>query len=407
MNNIKYKKNDLLIEGVSVRNLAKKFPTPFYCYSSKTIIEKFKKFKNSLKIDALICYAVKANPNIAILKILSKQGAGTEVVSEGELIRSLKAKINPKKIVFSGVGKSLNAIKLAVKKNILQINVESEEELELIEEITKKLKKRMQIGIRVNPDIDAKTHKKISTGRKEDKFGIDIKIAEKIFNNYRFNKYLDVIGLSVHIGSQITSLNPFKRAFLKISRMVKKININQKIIKILDLGGGIGINYNNDKVINFNDYAKIISKISKDLDCKLILEPGRMLVAESGILLTKVLYIKKNKKNNFAIIDAGMNDLLRPALYDAYHEIESVKNNKGQKKKYTIVGPICETTDKFLSITKFQMLNEGDCLAICDVGAYGMVLSSNYNLRTKPPEILINKSLSKVIKKRQKLINII
>ena len=399
MNNIKYKKNDLLIEGVSVRNLAKKFPTPFYCYSSKTIIEKFKKFKNSLKIDALICYAVKANPNIAILKILSKQGAGTEVVSEGELIRSLKAKINPKKIVFSGVGKSLNAIKLAVKKNILQINVESEEELELIEEITKKLKKRMQIGIRVNPDIDAKTHKKISTGRKEDKFGIDIKIAEKIFNNYRFNKYLDVIGLSVHIGSQITSLNPFKRAFLKISRMVKKININQKIIKILDLGGGIGINYNNDKVINFNDYAKIISKISKDLDCKLILEPGRMLVAESGILLTKILYIKKNKKNNFAIIDAGMNDLLRPALYDAYHEIESVKNNKGQKKKYTIVGPICETADTFIKKKILNELNQGELLFFKNVGAYGSSMTSSYNSRPVIMELIIYKNKFSIIRK--------
>ena len=252
MNNFKLKKNDLLIEGVSVKKLSKKFETPFYCYSSSTIIEKFKEFEKPFKyLDTIICYAVKANPNIAILKILSKLGAGAEVVSEGELRRALKASIPTKKIVFSGVGKSLKEIEFAIKKNILQINIESEEELKLIEKIAKKLKRKIQVGIRVNPNVDANTHKKITTGRGEDKFGLDIENAEKIFKNYKLNSNLDVIGLSVHIGSQIMSLNPFKKAFLKIKTLVKRVNKNEKIIKILDLGGGVGINYKNEKIIDF------------------------------------------------------------------------------------------------------------------------------------------------------------
>jgi len=300
VNNLKFKKNDLFIENISIKKLAKKFSTPFYCYSSNTIIQKYKKFELPFRnSDTIICYAVKANPNIAILKILSNLGAGAEVVSAGELRRALKAGINVKKIVFSGVGKSSSEIKFAIEKNILQINIESIEELELITKIARKLRKKVQIGIRINPNIDAKTHTKISTGREEDKFGLNIETAETIFLNYRSNPNLDVVGLSVHIGSQIMSLNPFKKTFLKIKAFIKKINKNEKIIKVLDLGGGIGINYKDEKNINFNSYAKTISDMSNDLDCKLILEPGRILVAESGILVTRVLFIKKNKKKNF------------------------------------------------------------------------------------------------------------
>ena len=406
MNNFKLKKNDLLIEGVSVKKLSKKFETPFYCYSSSTIIEKFKEFEKPFKYSGtIICYAVKANPNIAILKILSKLGAGAEVVSKGELKRSLKANIPAKKIVFSGVGKSLKEIEFAIKKNILQINVESEEELKLIENIAKKLKKKIQVGIRVNPNINAKTHKKITTGREEDKFGLNIEIAEKIFKNYKFNSNLNIVGLSVHIGSQIMSLNPFKKAFLKIKTLVKRVNKNEKIIKILDLGGGVGINYKNEKIIYFNDYAKIISNISNDLGCKLILEPGRVLVAEAGILITKVLYIKKNKKNTFVVVNAGMNDLLRPALYDAYHDIQSIVKKRDKKIKYTIVGPICETADTFAKNKLLNKINTNELLFFKNVGAYGSSMSFSYNSRPIIMELIIYKNNFSIIRKVDTVVN--
>tara|TARA_Y100000590_G_scaffold459857_1_gene617943 strand:+ start:1576 stop:2841 length:1266 start_codon:yes stop_codon:yes gene_type:complete len=406
VNNLKFNKNDLFVEGLSVKEIAKKFKTPFYCYSTSEIIEKFKIFEKPFKYsNTTICYAVKANPNIAILKILSKLGAGAEVVSEGELKRSLKAGISPKKIVFSGVGKSAEEIKFAIEKNILQINVESEEELKLIEGIAKKLKKKVNIGIRINPNIDAKTHKKITTGREEDKFGLDIITAEKIFKNYSFNSNIIVNGLSVHIGSQIMSLNPFKKVFIKIKKLIKKINKEKKIIKTLDLGGGIGINYKNEKIINFDDYAKIILNVLNDLNCKLILEPGRILVAKAGILVTKVLYTKKNKKNNFLIINAGMNDLLRPALYDAYHEIENIKKNKGKKIKYTIVGPICETADTFGKNIQLSKVKTNDILFFKNAGAYGSSMSSSYNSRPIIMELIVYKKKLSIIRKIETVMN--
>ncbi len=406
MNNLKFKKNDLFIENISIKKLAKKFSTPFYCYSSNTIIQKYKKFELPFRnSDTIICYAVKANPNIAILKILSNLGAGAEVVSAGELRRALKAGINVKKIVFSGVGKSYSEIKFAIEKNILQINIESIEELELITKIARKLRKKVQIGIRINPNIDAKTHTKISTGREEDKFGLNIKTVETIFLNYRSNPNLDVVGLSVHIGSQIMSLNPFKKAFLKIKAFIKKINKNEKIIKVLDLGGGIGINYKDEKNINFNSYAKTISDMSNDLDCKLILEPGRILVAESGILVTRVLFIKKNKKKTFAIIDTGMNDLLRPALYDAYHDIQSIKKSRGKGELYTIVGPICETADTFAKNKLLNRLNTHEILFFKNVGAYGASMSSSYNSRPIIMELIIHKNNFSIIRKEDTVLN--
>ena len=403
MNNFVLKKNDLFVEKVSITKLSKKFATPFYCYSSNTIIEKFKEFQKSFKnIDAIICFAVKANPNISILKILSKLGSGAEVVSGGELKRALKANISGKKIVFSGVGKSLDEIEFAIKKNILQINVESEEELNLIGKIAKKLKKKVRVGIRINPNIDANTHKKITTGRLNDKFGLDLTHAEKILKNNKFNSYLDITSLSVHIGSQIMSLNPFKKAFIKIKNFVKKINKNSKVIKILDLGGGIGVNYKkNDKSINLKDYVNFIKDLTNDLQCRIILEPGRMVVAEAGILVTKVLYIKTNKKNNFLIVDAGMNDLLRPALYDAYHDIQRISNNKikGKKISYTIVGPICETADTFLKKKLLGKINHGDLLFFKNVGAYGASMSSSYNSRPIIMELIVHKNNFSVIRK--------
>ena len=400
MNNLKFKKNELYVEGISVKSLTKKFITPFYCYSSNTIVQKYKEFEKSLKyLDKTICYAVKANPNVAILKMLAKLGAGAEVVSEGELKRALIAGIHPKKIVFSGVGKKAEEIIFAIKKNILQINIESEDELKMIENIANRLKKKVQIGIRVNPNIDAETHKKITTGRQEDKFGLNIRMVEKIFKKYKYNQNLDVVGLSVHIGSQIMSINPFKKTFLKLKKFINKINNKEKIIKVLDLGGGIGINYKNEKAIVIKDYVKIILNLCNDLNCKLIVEPGRMLVAESGILVTKVLFVKKNKKTNFLVIDAGMNDLMRPALYDAYHEIKNIKNSRGNKKLYTIVGPICETADTFVKDILLNKINSEDFLFISNVGAYGSSMSSSYNSRPIIMELMIHKKKLSVIRK--------
>ena len=400
MNNLKFKKNELYVEGISVKSLTKKFITPFYCYSSNTIVQKYKEFEKSLKyLDKTICYAVKANPNVAILKMLAKLGAGAEVVSEGELKRALIAGIHPKKIVFSGVGKKAEEIIFAIKKNILQINIESEDELKMIENIANRLKKKVQIGIRVNPNIDAETHKKITTGRQEDKFGLNIRMVEKIFKKYKYNQNLDVVGLSVHIGSQIMSINPFKKTFLKLKKFINKINSKEKIIKVLDLGGGIGINYKNEKAIAIKDYVKIILNLCNDLNCKLIVEPGRMLVAESGILVTKVLFVKKNKKTNFLVIDAGMNDLMRPALYDAYHEIKNIKNSRGNKKLYTIVGPICETADTFVKNILLNKINSEDFLFISNVGAYGSSMSSSYNSRPIIMELMIHKKKLSVIRK--------
>tara|TARA_B100000029_G_scaffold128913_1_gene122479 strand:- start:2140 stop:3402 length:1263 start_codon:yes stop_codon:yes gene_type:complete len=400
VNSYKFKKNSLFIENVPIKKLINKFSTPFYCYSANKIIENYKNFEKHFKyLEPIICYAVKANPNIAILKILAKFGAGAEVVSEGELKRSLKANINPKKIIFSGVGKTYKELEFAIKKNILQINVESLEEINLIEKISKKLKKIVQIGIRINPNIDAKTHKKITTGREENKFGIDIKNAEKIIKKYKNNNNIKLFGLSIHIGSQITSLMPYRKAFLIVKNLIKKINKKEKIIKYLDLGGGIGINYNNEKIINFKDYSKIITKIIKDIDCKLILEPGRIIVADTGILVSKVLYIKENKKNTFVIIDAGMNDFMRPALYNAKHNVQCINKKNGPKKLYTIVGPICETADTF-NKKKLNKINNNDFLFINNVGAYGSSMSSSYNSRPIIMELIVNNNNFSIIRKK-------
>ena len=399
MNDFKFKSNILHVEKVSIKNLIKKFGTPFYCYSANTIIKKFNEFKKHFgNSNAIICYAVKANPNIAILKILSKLGCGAEVVSIGELLRTLKAGIPNNKIVFSGVGKTYEELEYAIKKNILQINFESFEELELILKISKKLKKKVNLGLRINPNVNAKTHSKITTGTKNDKFGLDIKTAEKIYKNYNNNPSVKTMGLSIHIGSQITNITPFVKAFSKIKKLIKKMKKNKIIINNLDLGGGIGIRYNKERTISIASYAKKVLSISKQ-------EPGRILVAESGILVSKILYIKKNTKNNFAIIDAGMNDLMRPALYNSEHSIETIiQKRKGSKKNYTVVGPICETTDTFIKKHSINKLKMNDLIFFKNVGAYGASMSSTYNSRPIIPEIMVYKKHFGIVRNKENVI---
>ena len=402
-----YKKSNLYIENIAVQKIARKFGTPSYCYSLNKLKSNIKNFKKHFEqIKPMICFSIKSNSNLQILREIKKMGIGADVVSKGEMIMALKAGISPKKIVFSGVGKTFDELKFAVDKNILLINSESESEINEIEKISKIKRKKIDIGIRLNPNIDPKTLKKISTGKKEDKFGLTEFNFLKIIKKYKNSKNLNLKCLSVHIGSQITNHIPYIKMLKVIESIIKKSNYN---FDFIDLGGGMGIKYSEKtKKLDYKKYYIAIKNFLKKYKTKIIFEPGRSIIADCALLLTKILYIKKTNNINFIILDAAMNDLIRPALYGAEHKIiPSIKNNKIVKKKHEFVGPICETTDKFLSVDKFQILKEKEILSICDVGAYGMVLSSNYNLRTKPSEILINKSSIKIIRKRQKLNNII
>ena len=398
-----YKKNKLAIDGFDISFLAKKFNTPIYCYSLKKIKMNILNLKHHFKkIDPLICYAVKANTNIGILKEIKNYNLGADVVSIGELMKALKAGIKPKKIVFSGVGKTSAEIEYAVSKNILLINAESKSEILEIEKIAQKKKKVVHIGVRLNPNTDAQTISQISTGKKENKFGVDQKIFLQLVGYLKNSKYLSLKCLSVHIGSQILNHKPYQDMLKVVDEIIKKSNHN---FEYVDLGGGMGIDYaHNNSKLDLKKYSQSIQKFLKKNNSKIIFEPGRSIIGNAGILITKIIYIKEGYKKDFVILDAAMNDLMRPALYGAKHRIVPTKKiRKTSKKNYEFVGPICESTDKFSSEKKFQKLDEKDLLVICDVGAYGASLASNYNVRPKPIEILIKGSKIQVISKRQKL----
>ena len=401
MSYTRYKNNNLFIESVSVKKLTSKFKSPFYLYSESGIIENYKSFFNNFKKSKpLICFSVKANSNIQILKVLKKMGSGADVVSGGELLKAIKSGIKSNKIVFSGVGKTEEEISLAIKKNILLINVESENEALLVDKIAGKFKKRVPIGVRLNPDIDAPTHKKISTGKAEDKFGLSKTSLISFCRNSKKLKNLRLDAISVHIGSQILSENPFRKTLKVLEEIIKKTKMN---FKYVDLGGGFGITYKkNDKKINLKNYANLVEKFRKKYNCNIIFEPGRAIVGDTAILVAKVQYLKKGSNKTFAILNAGMNDFMRIALYDAVHNIIPVnKNSKKNKGPLEFVGPICETTCKFIKYNKYQKLNQSDYVAISDVGAYGASLSSNYNTKPLIAEIIINKSKARVIRKKQ------
>ena len=407
MNYIKFKKNALWIENISALKLARKFKTPFYCYSLAQLKSNFNNFNNTFKeIKPLICFSVKSNANVSLLKELKKIGSGADVVSAGELLKASKAGIKSKKIVFSGVGKTEEEIKLAIKKNVLLINIESESEANLINKISQKVSKNTSVGIRLNPNVTGKTNKKISTGSNEDKFGVNYRDCLTLCKKIRKMKNLNLKGLSVHIGSQITNVQPFKKVLSIINKIINKTKIN---FEFIDLGGGMGIAYkNNEKKLDLNKYANLVKKFVKNKKTKIIFEPGRFVVGNTSILISKVIYIKKSKRKNFIVLDAGMNDLMRPALYDAFHNIVPLrKQNIKMAGNIDFVGPICESSDKFLSKKKFSKLREGDYLAITDVGAYGMSLASNYNTRPTIAEILVSGSKHKLIKKRQSLESLI
>jgi len=399
---MKYINKKLTIEKMSVQNIANKYGTPSYCYSYRQLKENINNFKKSFSsFSPLICFAVKSNTNINLIREIKKFGLGTDVVSIGELMMALKAGINPKKIVFSGVGKTSNEISYAIDKKILLINAESKSEIIEINRIAKLKKKKVRIGIRLNPNTDAKTLSQISTGKKENKFGVNEKTFFELVNYCKNSNHLQLKCLSVHIGSQILDHKPYEKMLKVINKIIFK---TKHKFEFIDLGGGMGISYGDDnKKLNYRKYNIAIKKFLRNHPSKIIFEPGRSIVGNIGFLLSKVTYIKENEKKDFIILDAAMNDLMRPALYGAYHKtLPSIKTNKSSKKTYEFVGPICESTDKFTLLKNFQKLKEKDIIVMCDVGAYGMSLSSNYNVRPKPAELLIKGSKIKVIKKKQK-----
>ena len=404
---MKYNNNIFTIEKCNLNKVVKRFETPIFCYSEKKITENINNFRKNFKsFSPVICFSTKSNCNLKILKMIKRNGLGADVVSKGELMIALKAGISSKKIVFSGVGKTRSELIYAIEKNILLINSESKSEILEIESIAKSKNKKVDIGIRLNPNTDAKTLKQISTGKKENKFGINEKTFIEVLEYIKSSKFLNLKCLSVHIGSQILDHKPYQKMLNVLDKLIQKIRYN---FEYIDLGGGMGIDYNKDnKKFNYKKYNQMIKKFLKKHKSKIIFEPGRSIIGDTAILISKIIYIKENSKKDFIIVDAAMNDLMRPALYGAKHRIIPLKKtSKKTKKSYDFVGPICETTDKFLTTNKFQKLNEKDYIIICDVGAYGSSLSSNYNVRPKPAEILIRGSKINVIKKRQKLKDII
>ena len=404
---MKYNNNKLIIEKVNISKIVKRYGTPAYCYSLSQLKNNITEFKKNFEtFSPLICFAVKSNSNLNLIHEIKKLGLGADVVSKGELLLAIKAGINPNKIVFSGVGKTSEEIEFAINKRILLINAESESELKEIEKIAHRKKKRVQVGIRLNPNTDAKTISQISTGKKENKFGVNEKTLIKLVNFCKNSKNIQLKCLSVHIGSQILDYRPYEKMLKIIDKIINKINYK---FDYIDLGGGMGISYdNNNRKLNYKKYSAAIKKFLQKKDSKIIFEPGRSIIGNTGYLVTKIIYIKNNENKDFIILDAGMNDLMRPALYGATHKIlTSIKNKKKSKKTYEFVGPICESTDKFLTIKNYQKLKDKDIIVICDVGAYGMSLSSNYNVRPKAIELLIDKSKIKIIRQRQKYSDLI
>ena len=407
MQNLRYVGNNLFVEKLSIKNILKKNKTPFYIYSESQIAFNFLKFANTFKkTDPLICFAAKSNSNLNILRVLGKLGAGADVVSGGELLKALKAGIRPNKIVFSGVGKTEEELKIAINKKILLINCESESEAKLVNNLAKKLRKKVSIGFRLNPNVDAKTHKNISTGKAENKFGLSIKNFKVFLKTVKTFKNVKLEALSVHIGSQILNDTPFRKTLNVMSKLIKELKLN---LKYVDLGGGFGISYTDkEKPINLSKYSKLVHNFSKKLNCKIIFEPGRSIIGNTGLLISKIQFIKKGANKNFIILDAGMNDFMRPALYEAFHKIIPIsKKSSRMKDKIEFVGPICETTCKFGVYKNYPKINENEFVAITNVGAYGSSLSSNYNTRPLVAEILINKNKLRYIRKKQNLLKLI
>ena len=398
--------------SVSLETLARKFSTPLYVYSADQISERLKLFQRALAgRDHLVCYAVKANSALAILKLMADHGAGFDIVSGGELERVMAASPGSAgRVVFSGVGKTAAEIDLGLKAGILQFNVESEAELELLAARARKLKIQARYALRVNPDVFAETHPYISTGLREHKFGIDIRQAAAIYRKAAGNRWLQAHGVSVHIGSQIRSADPFAAAVERVSKLAQLLQNEGIALKAIDAGGGLGIDYHGgafDAAAKVNEYAAALERALGDFDGRLLIEPGRFLVAQAGALLARVLYVKRNGKKTFVITDAAMNDLIRPALYQAHHEIVPVRRRAGKPRVVDVVGPVCETGDFFARDRKLAPVEPGDLVALLDAGAYGMAQSSNYNTRMRPAEVLVERGKARLIRRRETMADLL
>jgi diaminopimelate decarboxylase len=386
-----------------VQDLAKRFGTPLYVYSYQTLIEHFVKLEQAFKpLNPLICYSVKANSNLAILKALVKKGAGLDIVSGGELFRARKAGCSPAKIVYASVGKTDNEIEEAIKLGILFFNVESFSELKNIQHIARRLKRRVNVALRINPDVEPKTHKYITTGKITNKFGIDFKTAKRIVLLARGFSHVKVAGLHIHIGSQITTSEPFVAAIAKVIKFIASLKREGVTLKYLNIGGGLGIIYNNETPQTAARFAVKVLPLLKRSGLKIIMEPGRFIAGNAGILVVKALYVKETPKKKFIIVDGGMNDLIRPALYEAYHQIVPLEGKCNDiTEKADVVGPICESGDFFAKDRELPMVEEGDYLAVMGAGAYGFSMSSNYNSRRRAQEVLVSKNKVFVIRKRE------
>jgi diaminopimelate decarboxylase len=402
MHFFEYRNHQLQCEGIPIEQIAEKVGTPFYLYSYHTLVRHFTVFDEAFKgIPHLICYSAKANSNLSLLRLFVNLGGGVDIVSGGELYRALKGGANPQKIVFSGVGKREDEIEYALKTGILMFNVESSQELQAINEVAGRIGKKAAIAIRVNPDIDPKTHPYISTGLKQNKFGIDILRAPMAYRLASQLPNLKIVGIDCHIGSQLVEVEPVIEALKKLKQLVEDLRKDGIEIQYLDLGGGLGITYEDEEPPHPIEYASTILDEIREFGCTLVLEPGRVIVGNAGVLVSKVLYTKENEEKRFVIVDAGMNDLVRPSYYGAYHQILPVKEEAREEIVADVVGPICESSDFLAKGRKIPSLRAGELIAVMSAGAYGFCMSSNYNSRPRIAEVLVRDDRMFVIRQRE------
>ncbi|MBN1905658.1 MAG: diaminopimelate decarboxylase [Deltaproteobacteria bacterium] len=402
MHFFEYKNKELYCEDVKISDIANDVKTPFYLYSHATLERHFRAFNDAFNgIDHITCFSMKSNSSMAILRLFANAGGGVDIVSGGELYRALKAGVNPEKIVYSGVGKKAEEMEYALNTGILMFNTESPQEIDRLNEVAGRLNKKARIAIRVNPDVDPQTHPYISTGLKENKFGIDINIACDEYLRASRMQNLEVTGVSCHIGSQLTKVSPFVDALKKLKELIRRLTDSGMDIKYLDLGGGLGITYNDEKPPLPSEYALALKETIGDMNLTLILEPGRVLVGNAGILVAKVLYTKTNQEKNFTVVDAAMNDLARPSLYGSYHGIRAVKMDSENIISMDIVGPICESGDFLAKNREIPALKQGDLIAVMSAGAYGFSMSSSYNSRPRAAEIMVKGNTYYTVRERE------
>ena len=402
MHHFAHRDGRLFAEEVPLEDIAREVGTPLYCYSSATLERHFHAFEAPLQsVPHLVCFSVKSNSNLAVLKVFLNQGAGLDVVSGGELYRALKAGADPRKIVFAGVGKTARELAEALKAGILLFNVESEQELVALNQVARQVGVRAPVALRVNPDIDPQTHPYISTGLKKNKFGIRIEQSVEVYRQAKALEHLDPIGVHCHIGSQILEVRPFVDTLKRVKELVNKLREESIAIEYLDMGGGLGITYEEEAPPPPRDYAEALINALGGLDCKLLFEPGRVLVGNAGILVTRVLYVKRGQDKTFVVVDAGMNDCIRPSLYGAYQAVWPVSKREGEPLSGDVVGPICESGDFLARDRLLPPLEPGDLLAVMSAGAYGFTMASNYNSRPRPPEVLVKGSERWVVRERE------